>query len=118
MGRKEEITDMISDAAFRPVKDGGIDVGMLLKFEKANIKVTKVDRKNNRIWGEHVEPQNYQTIISHTGHNVTMRTDTFPFCEDCQVSVKEPATEDGDKKALDRRDDEERNTLSDGTRID
>lgn len=118
MGKKEEITDIISDAAFRPVADGGIDKNMLLKFERATIKITKVDRKNKRVWGEHVMPQNIQTIISHTGHDVTLRTDTFPFCNDCGVSVKEPATEDGDKKALDRRDDEERNTLGDGTRID
>lgn len=117
-GTKEEITDMITDAAYRPIKDGGIKPGQLLKFQTASLVVTKVDRKNKRVWAKHVESINNQVVVSHVGHDVDIHNPDMPFCRDCQVLVNQPATEDGDKKALDRRDDEERNQLSDGTRID
>lgn len=116
-GEREEITDLIADAAYRPIKDGGIKPGQLLKFQYANIKVTKVDRKNKRVWGVHVQLSQHKNVSSHTGHDVDV-TQNPPFCRDCEVPVTEHSTEDGDKKFLDRRDDEERNMLSDGTRID
>jgi hypothetical protein len=46
-------------------------------------------------------------------HHVDMSKNPF-FCTDCNVSVNEPATEDGEKKYLDRKD----RHLSDGTPID
>ena len=119
-GEREEITDIISDAAYRPIKDGGIKPGQLLKLQYANIKVTKVDRKNKRVWGVHVKLTESKNVLSHTGHDVKVNdpNNPMPFCNDCQVSVNEPATEDGDKKFLDRRDEQERNQLSDGTIIE
>lgn len=118
-GQKEEITDIISDAAYRPIKDGGIKPGQLLKLQFANIKITKVDRKNKRVWGVHVKLNESKNVLSHTGHDVKVNdaTNPIPFCNDCQVPVIEPATEDGDKKFLDRRDDNEQHTLADGTRV-
>jgi hypothetical protein len=116
-GDREEITDIISDAAYRPIKDGGIKKGQMLKMQKATLVVTHVDRKNKRTWAKHVEAINHQVVVSHVGHDVDTRADP-PFCRDCQGPLTEPSTEDGDKKALDRRDDEERNQLSDGTRIE
>ena len=118
-GEKEEITDLISDAAYRPIKDGGIKPGQLLKFQYANIKVTKVDRKNKRVWGVHVKLNQSKNVLSHMGHDVKVNDpeNPIPFCNDCEVPVTEHSTEDGDKKFLDRRDDNERNTLADGTRV-
>lgn len=119
-GEKEEITDLIADVAYRPIKDGGIKPGQLLKFQYANIKVTKVDRKNKRVWGVHVKLNESKNVLSHTGHDVLVQPggSPIPFCRDCQVPINEPATEDGDKKFLDRRDEKERNQLSDGTVIE
>lgn len=119
-GEREEITDLISDSAYRPIKDGGIKPGQLLKFQLANIKVTKVDRKNKRVWGVHVRLNESKNVLSHTGHDVLVQPggSPIPFCRDCQLPVTEHSTEDGDKKFLDRRDAQERNTLSDGTIVD
>lgn len=101
---KEEITDMISDEAYA---DPDFKKGILLKFEKATIKVTKVDRKNKRTWGEHIKLAGGEIVSTHDGHDVTGGgVGDFPFCKDCQVYINEPSTEDGDKKALDRKDRE------------
>lgn len=100
--KKEEITDMISDEAYA---DPEFKKGILLKFERANIKITKVDRKNKRTWGEHVQLANGVVVNTHDGHDVTGGgPGDFPYCNDCQVHINEPSTEDGDKKALDRQD--------------
>lgn len=120
MGKKEEISDMLDPKAFddpnfqaaRTKKDGTVD-GTVLKFEKATIKVTKIDRKNKRAWGEHIVLVDQKTTYSHLGHNVDMTLD-MPWCSDCEVPVNEPSTEDGEVKALNRKDSQ----LEDGTPIE
>lgn len=114
VGFKEEITDMMTDKAFKTFK-----VGQVLKFAQATIKITKIDRKNKRMWGKHIEMVGNDTVYGHYGHNVDTTGDALeeygkPYCTDCEVVITEPATEDGEKKFLDRRD----NTLADGTEIE
>lgn len=117
--RVEEISDILTDKAFLPVKDGGMKKGHLLKFTQASLVITKIDRKNKRAWAKHVETHNHKNVFSHTGHDVTGGgPGDLPFCNDCQVNINQPSTEDGDKKALDRRDRREREYLSDGTKIE
>lgn len=114
-GTKEEITDLVDPKAY---DDPKFKKGIALKFERATIKVTKVDRKNKRAWGEHIVLVDQSIVGTHHGHNVDSTQQAFieygrPFCTDCQVPVDQPSTEDGDVKALNRRDDE----LADGTKI-
>lgn len=100
--KKEEITDIISDEAY---EDPKFRKGIVLKFERATIKITKVDRKNKRVWGEHIVLVKGNVAATHEGHDVTGGgPGDLPFCNDCQVNIDEPSTEDGEKKALDRKD--------------
>lgn len=119
MGKKEEITDLFGSHVYEARDTEGKYVfykGRLLKFNYEGspiaIVVTRVDRKNKRMWGEHTELGEQQTVLSHHGHLVDA-TQTPPFCTDCEVPVTEESTEDGDVKAADRRD----RTLADGTEI-
>ncbi len=105
---KEEITDLISEKGMANLK-----VGKILIFDRATIKVTRIDRKNKRIWGEHISLVDQTIVRTHYGHKVDA-TQKPPFCTDCELTVDQASTEDGDKKALDRID----NTLSDGTIIE
>lgn len=107
---KEEITDMIMDQAY---DDPKFKKGFVLKFANATIKITRVDRKNKRSWGEHIKLINHNKGMSHYGHIIDA-TQNPPFCEDCEVYVDELATKEGHKKAQDRED----RTLSDGTIIE
>lgn len=50
--KKEEISDMIMPQAY---DDINFKPGLVLKFTKASIRITKVDRKNKRTWGEHIQ---------------------------------------------------------------
>lgn len=113
---KEEITDIISDEAY---DDPNFKKGLLLKMEKANIVITKVDRKNKRTWGRHIQPVNQGIATTHYGHNIDTTEETqqefgAPYCADCEVSLNEQATVEGKKKAQEREDI----TLADGTVID
>lgn len=111
MAKSEEITDMMTPVAFRDFK-----VGKVLGFaDGTRIRITRIDRKNQRMWGKKVELVNQTITRTHYGHDVSSGGEgDLPFCNDCQVNINEPSTEDGDKKALDRAD----RTLSDGTIID
>lgn len=111
---KEEITDLLSDAAINTFK-----VGQVLKFSNATIRITKIDRKNMRVWGQHVSLYDQKIVNTHIGHHIDKSIKTVglhgtPFCLDCQVPLSEPSTEDGEVKAKDRADRE----LSDGTKIE
>lgn len=104
--KKEEITDLIAPEAY---DDPLFKKGLVLKFTKTTIKVTKVDRKNKRAWGEHITLVNQKIVGTHQDHEVNSTKEMYdeyglPFCEDCLVPVDQPSTEDGDKKALDRKD--------------
>lgn len=102
VNKKEEISDMIDPSAY---DDPEFKKGILLKFQLASIKITKVDRKNKRTWGEHIQLASGIVVHTHDGHDVGGGGEgDFPFCNDCQVNINEPSTEDGDKKALDRKD--------------
>jgi hypothetical protein len=109
--KKEEITDIISDEAYA---DPDFKKGLVLKFQKATIKITKVDRKNKRTWGEHIVLVKGNVIETHQDHNVDSSKEAYdlygmPYCTDCEVPVNEVSTEDGDVKALDRKDIENEN---------
>lgn len=127
MGEREEITDLLSDRVFTAKEPDGqfmFRKKKLLKFSYEGsitaIVITKIDRKNKRIWGEHVELAEQDAVISHYRHNVDVTEETMaqyngqPYCTDCGVPVGEFANEDGNKKALDRAD----RTLSDGTEVE
>lgn len=109
--KREEITDLFNDKIY---DDPSYKVGRILKFESATLKITRIDRKNKRMWAQHTELIDRAPVVSHSGHDVVSDEYDFPFCRDCKVSITEPSTEDGDKKALDRAD----RTLADGTVID
>jgi len=108
--KKEEITDLFDPEAFDDPEY--FVVGRAFKFATATIKITKIDRKNKRVWGEHITLVSGRTVNSHDGHDVGGGgPGDLPFCNDCKVSIDEPSTEDGDKKALDRKDAEDESNL-------
>lgn len=119
MGKKEEITDLISEKGMDKLKKG-----QLLKFDYEGsitaIVITRIDRKNKRIWGEHTELGDQGAVMSHYRHAVDSTPETMAkyngvaYCTDCEVPVSEYSTEDGDVKALNRAD----RTLEDGTIIE
>lgn len=108
--KKEEITDLIDPTAYdNKSLDSVFKKGAVMKFTNATIKITKIDRKNRRTWGEHITLVSGKTVGTHHEHDVDSSKDAYreygiPFCNDCQVAVDEPSTEDGDVKALDRKD--------------
>lgn len=100
--KKEEISDMITDEAY---DDPNFKKGLVLKFAQATIKLTKVDRKNKRTYGEHIVLVGGNVASTHDGHNIIPTgPGDLPYCKDCKVNINEPSTEDGEKKALDRQD--------------
>lgn len=107
IGKREEITDLLSEKAIRSFK-----VGHLLVFKVEDdttcIRITRLDRKNMRAWGLHIEPMEAGAAMSHYGHNVDRRPEKVKerggiWCLDCQRMVAEPATEEGNVKAHLRR---------------
>lgn len=127
--RTEEISDMMTPKSYIDRVDGQyvFRKGKVLKFNYegsiTSLKITKIDRKNQRMWAVQINLHDQRIVVSHYGHSVDTTGEALekygsPWCEDCEIPVTEPSTEDGDRNALDRRDDEERNVLSDGTRLD
>lgn len=112
VNKREEITDLISDEAY---DDPKFKRGLVLKFESATLKLTKVDRKNKRVWAEHITLFDGRPVMTHYGHDVVSTgPGDLPFCNDCQVNINEASTEDGEVKARDRAD----RMLADGTIIE
>ena len=101
MRKKEEITDLIRPEAF---EDVNFKVGLILKFQKTTIKLTKVDRKNKRVWAEHINTYDFNNGMSHYGHDVNASDPTMVFCKDCQIEIGEKATEEGEIKAAHRQE--------------
>lgn len=119
VGFKEDISDILTADGIR---SGEFKKGQLLKFEYEGsvtcIKITRLDRKNGKAWGEHIEPVNNNVALSHYGHNLnttkkTIREYRVPYCTDCEMPVNAEASADGKRKAQERED----NTLEDGTVI-
>lgn len=104
MGKREEITDLIKPEAF---DDPKFKKGLLLKFTKASIVITRVDRKNKRVWGEHQKTYEFNTAISHYGHNVEKNDDGSAYCNDCMTEIDQAATEEGEVKAIQRQKEQE-----------
>lgn len=109
--KKEEITDLISDEGIMKLVKGQV-----LTFQKGtqitSLKITKLDKKNKRVWAEHVDLIGAQNAMSHEDHildrsNWAIQQFTVPFCEDCKVPISKPATEEGNVK-MDLRRREER----------
>lgn len=100
MGKKEEITDIISEKGIREIK-----VGTVLKFDyegsPVHIKVTRKDTKNMRIWGEHVTLGGMDEGMSHYGHELD-RDRTPVWCLDCDRPVTQFSTKEGEMKAWER----------------
>lgn len=119
IGFKEEITDILTPDG---CKSGEYKKGQLLKFEHEGsvtcIKITRIDRKNGRAWGEHIEPVNNNVALSHYGHNLdateeAIREYRVPYCTDCEMPVNSEASAEGKRKVQER----EERTLEDGTEI-
>lgn len=100
MGKREEITDLVSDEGIKDIK-----VGTILKYQldgtNINIKVTRKDTKAMRIWGEHIDTYDVDNIQSHYGHNLDV-TGSLPFCSDCEIIITEASTIKGTQKHADR----------------
>ncbi len=120
VGFKEEITDILTAEGIR---SGEFKKGQMLKFEyegsQTCIKITRLDKKNGRAWGEHIEPVNNNIALSHYGHNLdateeAIRQYRVPYCTDCETPVSLEATPEGKRKVETR----EENTLEDGTEIE
>lgn len=119
IGQKEEITDILTPDG---VRSGDFKRGQVLKFDYEGtitcIKITRLDKKNGRAWGQHVELVNFKQGIGHYGHLIDT-TDTairrygVPFCEDCGVPINQEATPAGEAAFQERAE----HTLEDGTVI-
>lgn len=105
MAKKEEITDVIAPEAF---EDKKFKKGLVLKFAKATLKITKVDRKNKRVWAEHVSMYDIDTAMGHYGHDVAQQPDGTVFCNDCGSEIDQNATEEGEVKAITRDKEEQK----------
>ena len=104
MAKREEITDVISPEAF---DDKNFKKGLVLKFAKATLKITKIDRKNKRVWAQHVSMYDIDTAMGHYGHDVQQRPDGTVFCNDCGTEIDQNATEEGEVKAVVRQREED-----------
>ena len=111
----EEITDIITDEAYQ---DKNFKKGILLKFKDASLVITKVDRKNKRVWARHTKLIKSNIGLSHYGHNLDATKEVLdkynvPFCTDCEVPLDLEANQAGKTKYADRK----KRTLEDGTEI-
>lgn len=104
MVKREELTEMFKTEAF---DDPRFKKGLVLKFARATIKLTKVDRKNMRVWGEQINLYDFNTGMSHYGHDVDTTDPKNIICRDCKVTIDQESTEDGEVKAAKRQEVEE-----------
>ena len=101
MSKREEISDMIVPEAY---DDPNFKKGLVLKFTKATLKLTKVDRKNKRVWAEHISLYDFNKGMSHYGHDVDTSDPARIYCNDCKLEISDEATTEGDIKATHRQD--------------
>jgi hypothetical protein len=103
MGKKEELTDVISPEGIKALKVGQI-LGFSYEGSPIRIKITRKDTKNMRIWGEHIDLVNIDTGMSHYGHIIDASDEARKkygnvYCHDCHVTVDKKATWFGNKQA-------------------
>lgn len=115
MGRKEDLTDMMIDRAYTDRDENGKFVfhkGKVLTFNyegsPIHIRITKIDRKNKKMFGEHISLYDFNTGMSHYGHDVDASDKEHIFCRDCNVEIDQPATEEGEVKAIMRQREEDK----------
>lgn len=101
MSKREEITDVIKPEAF---DDPNFKKGLVLKFAKATLKLTRVDRKNKRVWAEHMNLYDFNKGMSHYGHDVDTSDPSRVYCNDCKLEISDNATEEGEIKATHRQE--------------
>lgn len=111
---REDLTDMMIDRAYTDKDEHGkyvFYVGRTLHFNYEGsptiIKITKIDRKNKRMWGERIALYDFNTGMSHYGHDVDTSDPERIFCRDCEVEISQPNTEEGEVKAIQRQREEE-----------
>ena len=114
MGKKENLSDMFIDRFYTDKDTKGEyvnKVGKMLKFEyegsPTHIKITRIDRKNKRVWGEHIKLYDFNTGMSHYGHDLDTSDSNHIYCRDCQVEISQPHTEEGEVKAIERQREED-----------
>lgn len=102
-GYKEELTDM-----FKPEAIPKIKVGSVLKFEyEGSITCIRITRRTQtRIWGVHVTLLDYNTMMSHYGHNLDA-TEEPTWCDDCECPVTEVSNAFGRAASLKRQREEQ-----------
>lgn len=109
MRKKEEITDVMADRAYTDKDKQGkyvFYVGRILTFNyegsPIQLRVTKIDRKNKRMWAEHITTYDLDTGMSHYGHHIDASDPNRVYCEDCKVEISQSATEAGEMAAATR----------------
>lgn len=111
----EEITDMFTEEAYSAKQDGKFlyKKGKLLRFEFegsiTELVITRIDRKNKRMWARHTRTgTSFDDIESHVDHLIDSSREAIEefgtaFCQDCEVPIIEPSTQDGEVKAINRK---------------
>jgi len=110
MGKKENLSDMMIDRAYTDKDEHGkyvFHVGKILKFSyegsPIHIKITRIDRKSKKMWGEHVNLYDFNTGMSHYGHDIDVTDPARVYCNDCKTEIDQPATEEGEVAAITRQ---------------
>jgi hypothetical protein len=115
---------MIDRAYTDKDKDGKyvFHVGKVLKFDyegtPIHIRITKIDRKNKKMYGEHISLYDFNTGMSHYGHDVDASDKEHIFCRDCQVEIDQPATEEGEVKAIQRQHEADKKDEANQAKLD
>lgn len=107
MGKKENLSDMFIDRFYTDKNEHDQfvnQVGTVLTFDyegsKTHIKITKIDRKNKKCWGEHIQLYDFNSGMTHYGHDIDTSDTSRIYCRDCNVEIDQSATEEGEVKAL------------------
>lgn len=110
MGKKEDLTDMMIDAAYTDKDADGKYLfykGRVLTFSyegsPIHIKITRIDRKNKKMYGEHIALYDFNTGMSHYGHDVDTTDTEHIYCNDCKIEIDQLATEEGEVAAIMRQ---------------
>lgn len=114
MGKKENLTDMMVDRAYTDKDEHGKFMfykGRVLTFSyegsPIHIKITRIDRKNKKMWGERIALYDFNTGMSHYGHDVDSSNSEHIYCNDCKTEIDQAATEEGEVAAIMRQKEED-----------
>lgn len=115
MGKKEDLTDMMIDAAYTDRGEDGKYLfykGRVLTFSyegsPIHIKITRIDRKNKKMYGERIALYDFNTGMSHYGHDVDTTDSDHIYCNDCKVEIDQPATEEGEVASIMRQKEQDK----------